>query len=201
MNAYALANAERFKVCAPDATLLAMVEQYAGKLNKLDDPNHGKVDVIEKNDARKTLEKAIRTYVQGFLAKNPNVTNADRENMALPVYDTTPTTVGNPQGQATADIAHMGGQILQLHIKHVSGTPSDAKANYGCKIYYGLFADGDKQPANGEDLTKHKFTRRKKEIFEFTPADVKKTAYFAIRYENSKGKAGPWGPMFSALIP
>ena len=27
------------------------------------------------------------------------------------------------------------------------------------------------------------------------------TVYFCIRYENSKGKAGPWGPIFQAIIP
>ena len=31
--------------------------------------------------------------------------------------------------------------------------------------------------------------------------EMGKAAYFSIRYENSKGKAGPWGPLASALIP
>jgi hypothetical protein len=75
------------------------------------------------------------------------------------------------------------------------------RANYGRKVYYGLYADGDTPPATAEDLPKNRFTRRKKEIFEFSPADVKKTAYFCIRYENSKGEAGPWGPMITAVIP
>ena len=89
--AYAALHFERFKVGAPTAELIAMIDDFGMKLDKIDNPNHGKVDMIEKNDARKTLEKAIRTYVQGFLAKNPNVTNADRESMGLPIYDTTPS--------------------------------------------------------------------------------------------------------------
>ncbi|MDR3352901.1 MAG: hypothetical protein LBO00_07885 [Zoogloeaceae bacterium] len=28
-----------------------------------------------------------------------------------------------------------------------------------------------------------------------------KTIYFCVRYENAKGEPGPWGPIFSAVIP
>ncbi|MDR2184295.1 MAG: hypothetical protein LBO80_01305 [Treponema sp.] len=27
------------------------------------------------------------------------------------------------------------------------------------------------------------------------------TVYFCLRYENSKGEAGPFGPVFSAVVP
>jgi len=43
--------------------------------------------------------------------------------------------------------------------------------------------------------------RRRKELFIFPAEDSGKTAYFSIRYKNSKGQAGPWGPVFSAVIP
>ena len=198
---YAMSNAARWKVVAPDSILTGMIGDFEAKLDRMDDPNHGKVDTLEKDDARKVLEKAIRVYVQGYIAKNPLVTNADKESMELPIYDKIPTIIGSPQGQATADVEYIGGQALQLHIKHVSGTPFDEKANYGYKIYYGVFVEGGVKPGSGEDLPKNKFTRRKKETVEFAPTDVGKIAYFAIRYENSKGKAGVWGPMFSAVIP
>ena len=131
----------------------------------------------------------------------PPLETADFAALGLRAKDTLPTTVAKPLGQAEADVEYLGAGVLQLRIKHVEGTPTDAKADYGYKIYYGAYSDGDKLPANGEDLTKSKFTRRKKEVFEFTPADAKKTAYFCIRYENSKGETGPWGPMFSSVIP
>ena len=198
---YARHHAARLKILEPPVELTGIADEFAAKLEKMDDPNHGKIDTVAKNEYRKMFEKQMRAYVQGSLAKNPNVTAVDKESMALPVYDTNPTPVGEPLGQAMATVAYRGGQTLQLDIKHVSGTPFDKKANYGCKIYYGAFDINDTQPANGEDLTKNRFTRRKREIFEFAPADIRKTAYFAIRYENSKGKAGAWGPMIAAVIP
>jgi hypothetical protein len=46
-----------------------------------------------------------------------------------------------------------------------------------------------------------RFVRKKKESFVFQPQDSGKRAYFALRYENSKGEAGPWCPIFSVLVP
>ena len=198
---YAIPNCERWNVGKPSDELIEMINNFELNLQKMDDPNHGSVDTRIKNDARRTLEKSARAFVQGYIAKNPLVTNSDKTRMSLPIYDTKPTTISVPLGQATANVVYLGGQVLRLHLNHITGTPFDAKANYGCRIYYGLFADNDPLPENGKSLIQHVFTRRKREIIQFAPTDVKKTAYFCIRYENSKGQAGPWGPMFKALIP
>jgi len=36
--------------------------------------------------------------------------------------------------------------------------------------------------------------------FEFEPADAGKTAYYWVRWVNTKGEPGPWGVMVSATI-
>jgi hypothetical protein len=33
------------------------------------------------------------------------------------------------------------------------------------------------------------------------PSALTNTVYFCLRYENSKGEAGPFGPVLSAVIP
>jgi hypothetical protein len=58
-----------------------------------------------------------------------------------------------------------------------------------------------KPAVHGTNLPHSRFVRRRKELFIFPPEDSGKTAYFSIRYENSKGQAGPWGPVFSTVIP
>jgi hypothetical protein len=178
-----------------------LISDFEEKLQKAMAPNHGRVDSIEKNEAKRWLIVACRNFIQGFLARNPFVTVADREKMGLPVYDKTPTSVADPTGQAEADITYPGRTQLQLLIKHVAGTPLDGKANYGCRVYHGVYAADDTLPASGKDLRESQFTRVKKLLYNFEPEDTGKTAYFAIRYENSKGKTGPWGPLFSAIIP
>jgi hypothetical protein len=42
---------------------------------------------------KKKIERALRTYVQAYLARSPLVTDEDRELMKLPLYDTTPHPV------------------------------------------------------------------------------------------------------------
>ena len=132
---------------------------------------------------------------------NPPLTDADFAAMELKPKDVTPTPVAPPTGQAEADISYPGKTQLQAKIKHVEGTPMNPKAEYGYRIYYGLFDAGDTPPASGVNLHESRFTRQKKVLFTFLPTDSGKTAYFSIRYENSKGESGPWGPMCSAIIP
>jgi hypothetical protein len=198
---YAKAENARFQVPMPSTEIDTNLRMFDAWYRKCQSSNRGKVDTLEKDAVRKVLEKECRTYVQGFLAKNPFVTDADRENMGLTVYDTIPTPVQEPEGQAEADITYPGRTQLQLHIKHVAGTPFNPKASYGYRVYYGVYDAADTPPGSGMDLRESKFTRQKKMMFRFLPGDSAKTAYFCIRYENSKGQTGPWGALFSAVIP
>jgi hypothetical protein len=150
--------------------------------------------------AFKTLTAEMRDIKRRYFFVPP-LTEADVVALGLKPKDTVYTVVGDPVGQATADVAYLGGQTLQFNIKHIVGTPFDAKANYGKKLYFDIADVNDPPIMSGENLSKNVFTRRKKETITFAPADAKKVAYFCIRYENSKGKAGPWGPVFSAIIP
>jgi hypothetical protein len=45
------------------------------------------------------------------------------------------------------------------------------------------------------------FTRKTRHRFDYSEEDRGKHVYFCLRYENSKGDAGPWGPILSAVIP
>jgi hypothetical protein len=198
---YADENHTRWLVAAPDADLKARLETLKALVNKCLLPTRSKVDTREKNEMKKSVEKDLRDYLQGMVVRNVNVTNRDRELMGLPIYDTTPTAVGDPQGQPTASIVYLGGQVLEMRISHVEGSPFDMKANYGKAIHMKLCAEHETPPETADELPKSKFTRRKKEIFKFAQSDIRKTAYFCIRYENSKGVAGPWGPMITAVIP
>jgi hypothetical protein len=55
-------------------------------------------------------------------------------------------------------------------------------------------------PETGEDLPHSVFTRRKKERFDFDGYSGK-TVYFCLRWENTKGEGGPFGPIKQAVIP
>jgi hypothetical protein len=88
-------------------------------------------------------------------------------------------------------------------MKPLAGTTIDTSADYGYRIYYGILPPGGatSEQAAGPDLPHGKFTKRRKELFDFPSDDSGKTAYFCIRYENAKGQGNPWGPVFFAVIP
>ena len=146
----------------------------------------------------------------------PPLTDADYISLELQPKDTTHTPVPPPTAQAEADISRPGVHLLELHLRPVAGSPPDPhRADYGYRIYYGVLPPGGaavevatgikrellKAPVSGDELPHSRFTRRKKELFDFPAEDSGKTVYFCIRYENAKGEPGPWGPMFSSVIP
>jgi hypothetical protein len=155
-------------------------------------------------------------FIKSRYFLTPPLTDTDLISLELKPKDTTYTPVPPPTGQAEADITRPGVHLLELHLRPVSGTPAEAaRSDYGYRIYYGIMPSGGasvetatgpkrelmKIPVSGEELPHSKFTRRKKERFDFDQGDSGKTVYFCIRYENSKGESGPWGPMFSSIIP
>ena len=200
---YAGENAEQWKIPAPSDELLSLRTEFKAKLAIIKNPSHlpNKHDTLQKNNAKAAYAKGLRVYVQGFIARNPYVTDAERELMGLTVYDVIPTPVADPVGLVSATIKYIHEGALELHIKHVEGTPFDKRANYGVKIKYGVFPIDILQIDDVNQLLESIFTRRKKELITFAKRDSRKGAFFCLRYENSKGKAGQWGPVIAAVIP
>ena len=194
-------NYERWGLMKPSDEITEQYNDFSVALANCKTGNRRPVEVLAKNVARKKLEKTCRDYVQGYLARNVKVTEQDRFLLGLPQRDTIPTNVLDPTGQAELTITYPARTQLMVHIKPVVGTQVDPRAYYGCRVYFGVYDYGATLPGDGTELRESLFTRRKKELFTFLPKDSGKTACFCVRYENSKGKAGPWGAMASAVIP
>jgi hypothetical protein len=101
-------------------------------------------------------------------------------------------------------------ELLIKKLPSLEGDPD--RADYGVRIFWGVLGESsatDKfrisvPPKSGDDLPHSTFTRRKRYRFDFPEEDRGKTVYFCLRYENSKGGKdgeGPFGPIFSAIIP
>ena len=117
-----------------------------------------------------------------------------------------------PPALVTATVSSSSPRLLRLNIQPVGGEPN---AEWGYRIFFGVYPPGGatmeqavsngrylmNEPASGEYLPHSLFTRRSSEQVEFAAQDSGWKAYFSIRYENSKGRAGHWGPVFSAVIP
>jgi hypothetical protein len=175
-----------------------------------------KARILAKNEARKEYEKFLRGILKQYVTYNPAVSDEDRVNMQLPVHDTKPTPVPPPTAQATAEITLPGIHLVELHIEKIPMPDQDHEASdYGIRIYYGIMPQGGasveaavgirrelmKIPQAGVELPHSVFTRKKTYRFDFPGTDRGKQVFFCLRYENSKGESGPWGPLFDAIIP
>jgi hypothetical protein len=120
-----------------------------------------------------------------------------------------------PTGFAEADVRYPGPGVLELRCRAVEGQPAlDLRGDYGYRVYWGVYPPGGAAvdlavgprrllmtpPSVGDTLPHSTWTRRKRERLDFHE-DRGSTVYFCIRYENAKGQTGPWGPLFSAIIP
>ena len=198
----------KWKIAAPELFLEAPMADFEIKLAKMSDPNRGRIDTLEKNVSRKALEKVCREYVQGFLARNPLVTDVDRQRLGITVYDTIPTVVPPPAIPAEGDLYFPANGMVEVRNIRAVGETADRRADYGVRIYYGILGTSDETdrfrisapPKTGDDLPHSVFTRLKKHRFNFV-GDSGREAFFCVRFENSKGQAGPWGKILSAFIP
>ena len=147
---------------------------------------------------------------------SPPLLDADYISLGLKPRDTKPTPIPPPTAQAEADVTYPAAHTLELHLRPVADTAPDAhRSNYGFRVYYGILPPGGatleaaagprrdllKPPTSGDELPYSRFTRRTRERLDFAQEESGKTVYFCVRYENAKGEPGPWGPIFSAVIP
>jgi len=197
-------NSERWEVPGPQRFIEQPLTDFEEALKRLLDPNRGRVDLVNKNEQKKLLDRGLRTYIQGFLVRNPNVTVVDRTAMNIPIYDTTPTTVPPPAIPVTGILSFPATGLVEMREIRAAGEKRDERSKYGVRIYYGIIG-GIKnvitaRPATGDDLPYSVFTRQKRYRFDFT-GESGKEIFFCMRYENSKGQAGPWGKIISAFVP
>ena len=159
------------------------------------------------------LIKKLRFLKERYVHMPP-LTEVDYVALLLRVHDEN-SPVPAPMGFAEGDVSYPGPGTLELHLRPVAGQePLDIRSDYGYRVYWGVYPPGGAPvelatgkrrllmnvPAGGDELPHSRWTRRRKERFDFHE-DRGSTVYFCVRYENSKGQSGPWGPLFSAIVP
>jgi hypothetical protein len=171
-----------------------------------DEDERTRVITVECQAAFKALEAKMRFFRNRYFKP---LDGGDWAALGFRQRDLHHSPIPAPESQVEADLTFPGIHMVELRkIRPVSGTAPDARSDYGTRIYYGLSGPpSDKYrfrlteaPKTGGDLPYSLFTRRKNERFDFD-GESGNRVYFCLRYENSKGEAGPFGPIFSAVIP
>jgi hypothetical protein len=162
-------------------------------------PNHGKVDILNKNEAKETLMGSLRAFVKAHLAYNPVVTDADKENMGLPLRDTTRTPAPVP---TTIPELELDSSVIRQISIYFRDTGSERRGKpahvHGVELRWALL---DNPLHSVEDLNKSAFDTASPYTFKFDEADRGKALYICPCWENNKGEKGPYGEIVKAIVP
>ncbi|GHT85286.1 hypothetical protein FACS1894137_09360 [Spirochaetia bacterium] len=99
----------------------------------------------------------------------------------------------NVPQETLIDTAH---RLLEHHVFFAVVDPSGLLGN-GASGYTHIKAVTDCE----DDLTNSFATKRRSYILDFDAQDRRLEVLFCIRLVNRKDQDGPWGPVFSAIVP
>jgi hypothetical protein len=177
----------------PPAEVTAQQQLYSafmGLYTQASGPDRTTVITAAKN----ALVANIRGLAN-FRLKNPKIPVALLRDMGFPEKDNSRTPKPTPRTYPRYWIEQVGARTLKVSYSvENGGRGSKPPESAGTRVFYGV-------PAKPEDLPASKWVTRCPHTFHFREEDRSKCAYFAARWENSKGDEGPWGEIISEIIP
>lgn len=156
------------------------------------------VAVMEKNEGRAALEKAVRQAVKEYLTYNHTVNDSDRVSLCLPVRDTIAThaPVAAQAPLVFVDIHVIG--ILVFRFSENAHSKAKPPGQYALEL---ATLVSDTQPQHFDELTGRRICTRSplRVAFEYTQRGA--TVWYAARWLNTRGQPGPWSDIRSTIIP
>jgi hypothetical protein len=195
-------NAARYGISGSKTGKLAQLQSdWTTTYQLASDPATRTKAIIEKkNEARDNLVQFIRELVRQHLTYNDAVTNADRDNLGLPIHKTTHTPVPVPTDYPGHEVdTHILRQLIirffVLGGKHTSAKPFGV---HGVELLWAILAA---PPTRLSDLTHSSFATHSPITLAFEEDQRGKTLYYCLRWENTRGQKGPATEIFSIIIP
>jgi hypothetical protein len=166
---------------------------------KTENPDHKKSETHDKTAKRKVFEKALREFLKSFVTYNPEVTDVDRDQMGLPIHKPNPEPSPIPDLFPVAEVDSSIPRQLTIHFRN-EHSKSKAKpfGVHGAEIRWAIL---DMPPTSVDEIVNSVFCTNSPYTFVFGEEDRGKRVYFCMRWENTRGEKGPWGEIFSAIIP
>ena len=156
--------------------------------------------VTEKQEARKDYETALRRLVRTYLTYNPALSDQDREDMGLPVHKTTHTDapIATDPPDCELDTSVPGRVSFHYFGKGSASRKAKPEGQHGAELAWSL---GDPAPARWEDLVHSSFDTHTPLTLSFENDQRGQNLYYALRWENTRGKKGPWSNIQSTKVP
>lgn len=182
------------------AALIALQVAWAAAFAKASNKqNRTAADVQAKTDARKNYEAFLRKFIAQWLSNNARVPNSERQRMGITVKTGTRTAAPVPETcpMLTIDFSSR----LQHTISFVDEATPRSKAKpagvHGCEVWMKL---GNDAPKDISEFTYLGTDTATPYIATFDSADIGKTAWYMLRWVNTRGERGPWSATMSAIV-
>jgi hypothetical protein len=154
---------------------------------------------LNKNETKEALIQSLRAFIKAYLTYNPAVSDADKENMGLPLHDGTRTPVPAPTTIPELELDSSVIRQITVHFKNAGSERRGKPAHvHGVELRWGLL---DNAPSSVEDLKNSAFDTASPYTFTFNEPERGRALYICPRWENNKGEKGPWGEIVKAIIP
>jgi hypothetical protein len=199
---YLMSRLTKFKYPQDDFDQLQQeTNVYAQKLEVAEEPaTRTKVNVAEKNVARKTLESHLRKSVAEYLIHNHLLSQGDLELLGLPVHKTTrtPAPVASEAPASDVDTSVIGRITINFYEK---GSPHKKAKPAGQHCVETVWIISDTPITRWDALIHSSVDTNSPLTLVFENDQRGQTIYFALRWENTRGEKGPWSEIQSAIIP
>ncbi len=151
----------------------------------------------DKEEARQACEGLIRNLVRRLQASD-TITNAQRGSLGITIPSSSRTTTARPTSRPIATITEMKPLMHTLRFADEETPTRRAKPTgvMGAEIWVKI----GEAPTGTDDLTFLGLDTRTPYVSEFDDSNVGQTAYYRLRWVNTRGEQGPWSDLVSAPI-
>ena len=151
-----------------------------------------------KTTARDALSAVVRALVK-LIQAQPSVSDESKQAIGITVSTGIKTSVAVPSTAPIGRIELLN--RLEHTLNFADSTTPTSKAKpagvRGCQVWLKI---GTAPPASASELHFLATDTRSPYVAQFDAADAGKTAYYWLRWENTKGETGPWSAAVSATI-
>ncbi|MDR2178562.1 MAG: hypothetical protein LBP20_11080, partial [Treponema sp.] len=154
---------------------------------------------LKKDEAKDAAKSGMRDFANTSIRFNKRMTDEDKLVYGLHPADKTATPAGEPESypEAEADTS----VIRQVTIKFWDSATKKRGKPYGihgAEIRWALL---DHAPELVGELTHSDFDTASPLTLKFDESDRGKRVYFCLRWESNTNLKGPYGEIYSAVIP
>lgn len=195
------ANATAWGITAADITALIVLQTlwtaaFGKAANK---QNRTSADVQAKDDARLNYENALRRFIAQWLSNNSKVPNSERQRMGITVKTGSRTAAPVPTTcpVASIDFSSRLQHTIAFADEATPRTRAKPDGVHGCEVWMKL---SNVAPTDASEFIFLATDTATPFVATFNSADVGKTAWYMLRWVNTRGERGPWSTTFSAMV-